>query len=112
MDYTLISIPSFDIEHCTVIGYFESCALPVKADVPALKQLAKKLTKKGDALWHQTEKQHTLLVHCGNEKETTLKDIYAIIQSISNTLNQQKITSSTIYLPQIKNVTPNQQIEK
>ncbi len=112
MNYTLITTPTFDAEYCTVIGCFESCALPVKADDPSLKQLAKKLSKKGDALWHQTDKQQSLLVHCGNEKETTLKELHAIIQNINHALNQQKITQATLYLPQLKNVTPNQQIEQ
>ena len=112
MTYTLITTPTFDAEHCIVIGCFEKCPLPVKANDALFKRLSKKLTHKGDVLWHQTAKQNSLLVHCGSEKETTLLQLKPIIQNILTALNQQKITQATVYLPQIKQVTPNQQIEQ
>ncbi len=111
MTYELITTPTFDAEHCIVIGCFKNHSLPVKADDPTLKRLAKALAHKGDVLWHKTTNTPTLLVHCGDEKETNLRDLSPIIQHILTALNQQKITQVTIYLPQIKQVTPNQQIE-
>jgi leucyl aminopeptidase len=107
MTYGLITTPAFDAETCLVIGCFEKSALPVKASDNTLKQLAKKLSHQGDMLWHQT----TLLVHCGDEKETTLEQLSPIIQKVLAALNQQKITQATLCFPQIKNITPNQQIE-
>ncbi len=112
MTYGLITNPTFDADHCTVIGCFEKCPLPVKADDAIMKRLSKKLTHKGDILWHQTTDQSTLLVHCGNEKETALNQLTSVIKNIYTALNQQKITKATVYLPQIKQVTPNQQIEQ
>ncbi|MDF1646835.1 MAG: leucyl aminopeptidase [Legionellaceae bacterium] len=111
MTYGLITTPTFDAEHCTVIGFFENNPLPVKTDDAILKRLTKKLTHKGDVIWHQTTDSSTLLVHCGHEKETTLEQLSPIIRNILNALNQQKTTQAIIYLPQIKQVTPNQQIE-
>jgi leucyl aminopeptidase len=111
MTYRLISPPAVNAEHCLVIGCFDDQALPIKADDNILKSLRKKLTQKGDMLWHQTEKHMILLVHCGQEKETKLNQLASIIRDISSTLNQQKITQTTVCLPQVKNITPNQQIE-
>ena len=111
MTYRLITTPALDAEHCIVLGCFENGPLPVKANDSGLKRISKNLTTKGDTLWHQTEKQNTLLVHCGSEKETTLEQLKPIIQNILTALKQQKITDVTICLPQIKHVTPNQQIE-
>ncbi|MDX2345551.1 MAG: leucyl aminopeptidase [Legionella sp.] len=108
MTYALITTPHFDTtEACFVMGCFENHALPIQTNNNKLNNFAKNLTHKGDMLWYQ----NTLLVHCGNEKETTPAQLTPIIQRILTTLNQQKIKQATVCLPQIKNMTPNQQIE-
>ena len=114
MTYGLITTPTFDSDnsdHCLVLGCFEQCTPPVQANDNKLKTLFKKLPHKGDILWHNTEQQPTLLIHCGSEKDIILEQIKPLIQTILTALNQQKITHATICLPQIKNITPNQQIE-
>lgn len=111
MNYSLTTQPLKNPEAIVVLGCFENTPFTVSVHEHGLKRSAKKLTRKGDALLHQTENQTYLLVHCGIEKEAHLDQLKRIIENIWRVLNQQKATRAIICLPALPHVTPNQQIE-
>lgn len=109
--YGLSNTPTFDKDTCLALGFFGNTSLPALAKTLKLEPMCKKLSTRGESLWHFHNEQAILLIHCGDEKAFNLTHVAKLSQTISSVLNQQKISAATVCMPQAHNTTPNQQVE-
>jgi leucyl aminopeptidase len=107
--YGLTTKPSFDAHHCLVLGYFTDDALPTFGK--PFESLQHKLSAQGDHLWYQDTHHTGLLIHCGDKAKADFSTLTTLMQTLSRALNQQKINAATVCIPQLSELTANQQLE-
>lgn len=103
---------------CLVIGLFADThvtVLPIKPTMQALvAHLKNRLVEKGDTIYHADDQnaQELLLIHCGDKKGYTPAVLTEQINKLATILTAQRLTSATLFLPQLEHHTPDWQLEQ
>ena len=103
---------------CLVIGLFADThvtALPIKPTMQALvAHLKNRLVEIGDTIYHADDQnaQELLLIHCGDKKGYTPAVLTDRINKLATMLTAQRLTSATLFLPQLEQHTPDWQLEQ
>jgi leucyl aminopeptidase len=106
-----ITRDNLDENTCLVLGFFEDAALPAFTKPWNLEHDCKKLTARGDSLWHFHHEHAILLLHCGEQAAFRSTHIAKLCQTAYSALKQQKINAVTVCIPKPHNTTPNQHVE-
>jgi len=109
--YGLTHTPLLNKNTCLVLGFFDNSSPPAFAQTWNIEGPCKKLSARGESLWHFHNNQAILLLHCGDEKTFSLTHLAKLMRTIHTVLNQQKIRATTLCMPRIQTSSPNQQIE-
>lgn len=103
---------------CLVLGLFSDThvtELPINPAMHALvTHLKHRLQESGDTIYHADDQSahELLLIHCGNKKDYTPSVLKDYISKLATLITTQRLSSVTIFLPQLAECKPNWQIEQ
>lgn len=103
---------------CLVVGFFadtDVTALPFKPTLQTLvAHLKNKLFELGDTIYHADDHnaQDLVLIHCGDKQGYTPSVLNEQINKLALLLTAQRLTSATLFLPQLEQHTPDWQLEQ
>lgn len=103
---------------CLVIGLFADTHVTELLIKPAMHALVahlqNRLIEPGDTIYRADEQDshELLLIHCGDKKSYTPAVLRQRIDTIASQLTAQRLSSATIFFPQLEQYEPNWQLEQ
>ncbi|WP_338515935.1 leucyl aminopeptidase [Candidatus Legionella polyplacis] len=119
MNYEIIEKPSLKSSECLIIGLLSDVEFPKfikkinKDNSNIITTLQNKIKEKTKYIWqHNIENTSLMLINCGKENLFNENQFNKCLLNINLNLSYYNFSSSTIYLPNIKNKNQNWQIQQ
>ncbi|WP_338521247.1 leucyl aminopeptidase [Candidatus Legionella polyplacis] len=119
MKYEIIDEPSLQSSECLIIGFLSDLEFPEsikkinKSNSDILTILQNKIKETTKYIWqHNIQNTSIMLINCGKENAFDENQFNKCLLNINLNLSNHNFSSSTVYLPNIKNKNKNWQIQQ